>query len=100
MGNLANVICPHCQSGEEVYAASWEPDRGKGMCERCGGKWWGNEDWRYTCTRCETSVNPGELVGLFVPHLCKSCLKERIAEDKALGRRCSMCSKTYTECCC
>lgn len=50
------------------------------------------------CKQCGQHTD--KLVGLFVPHLCVSCLdKEREADIKA-GRICRLCHKPYCDCCC
>jgi hypothetical protein len=69
------------------------------VCEQCGGHTNGKE-WSHVCKGCGKTVNPGELVGLFVPHLCKECLNKAIENDKRAGRICRMCHEPYCLCCC
>ena len=65
------------------------------ICQHCGGVYNG-ERWDHVCSKCGATVQPGELVGLFVPHLCQGCLDEQVKHD----RKCSLCGKPVSLCCC
>jgi hypothetical protein len=70
-------------------------------CERCGGSTAdGGKTWTWTCAECETQVQPGELHGLFVPHLCRACLDRIVKAERASGQLCRMCRQPYSLCCC
>jgi hypothetical protein len=75
-------------------------DRAEGQCcERCGGKFNGTA-WRHTCKHCKTEVQPGELVGLFVPHSCEACHEKVIADQVKRGAVCGGCKRAFALCCC
>lgn len=69
------------------------------ICEHCGGYTDGKK-WVYICKKCGKSVNPGELVGLFVPHLCQECLDDIVESDRKNGNICTLCHKPRSLCCC
>lgn len=69
-------------------------------CESCGGYTDGKGNWKHVCVACGTEVKPGELTGLFVPHLCKDCMRATVEADKKAGRVCSLCRRPYSLCCC
>jgi hypothetical protein len=64
-------------------------------CESCGGELIDGA-WVHKCKMCGTIVEPGQLSGLFVPHLCDTCIAIRRAND----HKCSMCRKPMIDCCC
>ncbi len=68
-------------------------------CEGCGGKFNG-DIWLHVCQKCKVDVNPGELTGLFVPHLCRLCEQKVANNEIACGSVCRMCHKPYSRCCC
>ena len=69
------------------------------LCEGCGGYTNGSE-WKHVCRVCGAEVEPGDLVGFFVPSRCKSCDDEIVAKEKAEGRVCSRCKTVFSYCCC
>ena len=79
--------CPLCNSNR-VYSE---------RCERCGAQNI-NGKWVLVCQRCSKEVK--ELHGLFVPHLCKTCMEEVIAIDRKTGNICGMCRAPRSLCCC
>jgi hypothetical protein len=64
-------------------------------CECCGGQRVDSQ-WKHTCKKCGKNVEPGQLGGLFVPHLCPDCLAHRRATDV----KCSRCRQPDIDCCC
>lgn len=69
-------------------------------CERCGGWTPDGRTFIHKCADCHTDVEPGELVGLFVPHLCTIC-EQKVTDDNISRHRvCSLCRKPYNRCCC
>ncbi|GEM_PF-2022017 len=84
----------------DIYASppKFMPDA-IAICENCGGYTNGKE-WAHYCGHCGKIVEPGKLVGLFVPHLCQECLDAYVAEDKRTGNICTMCHQPRTLCCC
>jgi len=93
--------CPLCNS-DRVYLAHEFGDKvGDGLythnCEACGAKRI-NGKWTKKCERCGKIVNA--LHGLFVPHLCKSCLDIVVENDRKIGNVCLMCRQPRSLCCC
>lgn len=70
------------------------------QCEGCGGKHLVAGGWRHACKTCKTDVQPGQLVGLFVPHSCAACLDVARKAEVARGAVCRRCHKAYVDCCC
>ena len=68
-------------------------------CEFCGG-YTNGKIWKYVCNKCGSDVASGELVGLFVPHLCRDCLKKIVEEQSRVGDVCGMCRQVRVNCCC
>jgi hypothetical protein len=69
------------------------------VCETCGGSFKdGVQQW--VCGKCGKEQEPGTLVGLFVPHLCKSCLESIRQYEITTGKICRLCRHPYCECCC
>lgn len=68
-------------------------------CERCGG-WFDGTTWHHECAECKIEVSPGELVGLFVPHLCRDCERKTAEREARNGNVCLMCHQPYSRCCC
>lgn len=68
-------------------------------CERCGGHTNGS-DWKHACKKCGKDVQPGELVGFFVPHRCVECDAKVVADEIARGAVCSSCGSVHSYCCC
>lgn len=69
------------------------------QCSQCGGVRI-NGEWRHWCRKCGTVVEPGALVGLFVPSQCTTCHTARVAEERARGNVCGRCNQAYALCCC
>lgn len=69
------------------------------MCERCGGHFDG-ENWFYVCKSCGKQVEPGNLMGLFVPHRCQDCDTKLVEEQKRNGDYCHNCKSVIAYCCC
>ena len=69
-------------------------------CERCGGVCCVDDQWKYVCKKCKKEVEPGKLVGLFVPHLCVNCETKIASSEKASGNICIMCRQPRSRCCC
>jgi hypothetical protein len=89
--------CPLCKS-DSVYEAKEYGDKGySNKCERCGAKEI-NGKWVKICGRCKSEVT--ELHGLFVPHLCKSCLDIIVENDRRTGNICLLCRQPRSLCCC
>jgi len=102
MGYDATITCPtpKCVDAVTKYGDAYKRVTDKEFskhptCEGCGGKLVEGE-WRHVCKSCGQKVEPGQLGGLFVPHLCPSCL----AHKRATGRKCSRCNKADIDCCC
>lgn len=68
-------------------------------CERCGGKFDGAV-WQHKCGACGKQVEPGGLVGLFVPHSCPDCHHKAVEAEVARGAVCSQCHQAFSNCCC
>lgn len=69
------------------------------LCQRCGGMFDG-ATWRHVCAKCGTEVEPGALVGLFVPHMCQPCMGALVTEQEATGDICRACGKANALCYC
>lgn len=69
-------------------------------CEGCGGTSMDGEIWEHVCKSCGITVEPGELCGLFVPHVCKGCEKKTAENEIKRGAVCGMCRKPFSRCCC
>ncbi len=69
------------------------------QCQSCGGYTNGSE-WKHVCRKCSAEVEPGALVGLFVPSRCVPCDEVLVAEEKAKGRTCIGCGKVSSRCYC
>ncbi len=92
---------PRCNEygrADHVYPEPAKP--GTFRCDACGGQTTDGETWIHKCARCGVIVKPGELTGLFVPHLCRPCEEAVAKEDVARGHVCGMCRKPYSRCCC
>ena len=61
-------------------------------CQTCGG-FYQYGVWHHNGKQCGVEVQPGELVGLFVPHLCQRCYTAALAKDRARGNVCGLCGK-------
>lgn len=72
----------------------------EGLCEGCGAEQQEDGSWTSTCKTCGTRVKDGELVGLFVPHLCVPCHTEMVKRERAKGHVCRRCKQVYSCCCC
>lgn len=107
MSNKSETRCPteKCvkaieEYGEHyhgVYDSKWHDSV---ICERCGGKLNDKGEWYHQCSMCKKMLEPGQLVGLFVPHLCKECLESVRESQRQSGSVCRMCRKVYADCCC
>lgn len=69
------------------------------MCERCGG-YHNGTDWKHVCKSCGTAVEPGALLGFFVPHRCAACDAKVVAQQQAAGQVCHRCNTVISYCCC
>lgn len=103
-----HLICPNppCQQGRNrvSYLKGREkPDFMKNaiaLCESCGTYIDGKGVWKSVCAVCKKEVDIGGLRGLFVPHLCPTCLGVLIEKQKKEGKVCSLCKQPYCLCCC
>ena len=68
-------------------------------CESCGG-YTDGITWKHVCQKCNKEVQPGELCGLFVPHLCKECEQAKADSDRRSGNVCRICRQPRSRCCC
>lgn len=102
---------PRCVENVEKYGdryhrvferatSNWVPEGCIAKCERCGGVMREEGVWEHKCGSCGIDVEPGALVGLFVPHTCKECHDKHVDQDRKSGRICRMCGKPYSLCCC
>lgn len=111
--NKSNIRCetPKCintikKHGEQyhrvydtyVHTPDFMPDA-IARCENCGG-YTNGIIWKHVCNTCGKEVEPGKLVGLFVPHLCQECLNEAIERDMQSGNVCTVCHQPRSLCCC
>ena len=97
-----NDVAQHGEHYHDVHSVRTPPVfmvDATAMCERCGGHTNGT-DWKHVCKSCGKEVQPGELTGLFVPHLCVTCEKRKADEQIARGAVCRGCSKPFARCCC
>jgi hypothetical protein len=85
------------------FVAKWKyPHRvsehnGVLTCENCGGiSHDGGKTWKHECRTCKVTVEPGKLVGLFVPHLCVPCENAEAAKSGTCGN----CRQRLNRCCC
>lgn len=76
------------------------PDGIVASCERCGGTTTDGINWIHQCAKCGTVVEPGALLGFFVPHRCKTCDEKIVAEQRAAGQLCRRCNTVIAYCCC
>ena len=97
-----NIICPtpRCVEYVEKYGDAYKRVTDTEFnkhptCEGCGGKLIDGQ-WQHKCKKCGQDVEPGQLGGLFVPHLCPSCLDRA----RKTGARCPSCRKADIDCCC
>jgi hypothetical protein len=81
-----------------AQAPKFMPDA-KQSCGYCGG-YFNGTTWKHACMKCGVDVEPGTLVGLFVPHQCTSCKEKERAHDIATGNICGLCRKPRSECVC
>lgn len=103
----SNIRCetPSCinaiQKYGEIYhrVYSHTTNGADACCEQCGAVHY-PDGWKSVCEKCKRDVLPGELVGLFVPHLCKECEKAVADEDVKRGNICGMCREPRSRCCC
>lgn len=112
MNNLPKCITDRCRQNLEKYGEVYDrvgilkfeeppefmPDA-IAKCQFCGG-YTNGTIWVHVCFACNKEMQPGELVGLFVPHLCPDC--ERSAAEKQITNRevCGICRQPYIRCCC
>ena len=68
-------------------------------CCRCGG-FFVTGAWRHVCRGCGAEVQPGELLGFFVPSRCAACDGKVVAEQLATGQVCRGCKQVVAYCCC
>ncbi len=110
---MSDIRCttPSCVSAIERYGEHYHkvdpiktapPDAmpdATHRCSMCGG-YTNGKDWVHQCASCDKLLGPGELKGLFVPHLCADC--EQAAADDCIrrGHVCTLCRKPYSRCCC
>jgi len=109
MSNLPTCPTPRCVKhtahyGTRVaeYYLPKKPDTmpdATHICQSCGGVYNG-ERWDHVCSQCGEHVEPGAMVGMFVPHMCKACEEKIAARDVQTGRVCGRCRKPYSRCCC
>ena len=100
------VIKEHGEQYHKVYDKSkyvniptYIPKEAIAQCQFCGGYTDGTT-WWHTCQECKKIVNPGELTGLFVPHVCEECSIILTQKERKSGKVCSMCRQVYRNCCC
>lgn len=100
-------VCPFCQTNKHVVLSTGNTFNKKGvretvpdhmLCEGCGAIQAENGGWNLHCKQC--GCNPPKLVGLFVPHLCESCLAIELESERSAGHVCGMCGQPYGNCCC
>ena len=100
---------PRCMEYIEKYGSNyhyvydnknWMPEEYIAKCDGCGGHLDKDLNWIHKCKTCGKTVNPGELVGLFVPHNCEDCQIKIIEEDKRTGNICRLCGSPRSVCCC
>lgn len=107
MSTKSEIRCvtPRCLAdvakfGEHYHSVHDKAD-GSALCDRCGGEQLKpGAPWRHVCRNCSSSVEPGQLVGLFVPSVCEPCLEARRADELRRGARCLACGKAYCDCYC
>lgn len=114
MSKPLDIRCPtpFCQkrveelgdSGNRVYSYTWDyrvPVDIKicARCDSCGGLTDG-ASWYHVCSVCGKRVDPGELRGLFVPHMCSDCVKKKAEEEIKKGHVCGFCRNPFSQCCC
>ena len=93
------MTCPFCKF-DRVHDAKHYKDELPNwtlQCDYCGARKV-NGKWEKRCQKCQTEVS--ELFGFFVPHLCRSCLKETAERDRKTGNVCLMCGSPRSLCCC
>lgn len=106
MSTKAETRCPtpRCAAEVEKYGEQYHAvyPRSAGLaCDRCGGvQLEAGGAWRHACKGCSVSVEPGQLVGLFVPSVCQACLEATRADQMRRGCRCLACGKAYCDCYC
>jgi hypothetical protein len=86
----------------ENYHMVYDRDGTDGVahsCEFCGAESV-NGAWVSRCKHCGKSVDPGTLVGLFVPHSCPDCQEALRQKQIAEGSVCRRCKSAYLDCCC
>ena len=84
--------------GDDRGKPSFMPDA-IAQCEGCGG-YTNGTTWKHTCQKCGKDVDPGQLTGLFVPHLCHDCERTIAEKEKTSGNVCLMCRQPRSRCCC
>lgn len=98
----ASDIAKYGENYHGVHELGSPPDfmpEAVAKCERCGG-YTNGEDWKHVCQNCGKNVEPGELLGLFVPHRCRECDAQIVAQERAAGRTCGRCRQVMSYCCC
>lgn len=108
MTKKSDIRCttPKCvatiaESGERYHMVYPSRDSGfAARCEFCGGKQTDAGDWQHKCATCGNDVEPGTLVGLFVPHRCTECHDALRAKQRSEGRICRACNQPFADCCC
>lgn len=89
--------CPVCGDADHIRPKRYEPLKRLPQCGRHGCTFYGKK-WIFRCEKCNQNVD--ELVGLFVPYLCKPC-EEAVAKwQRENNRVCSLCRQPLVRCCC
>ncbi len=87
-------VCDFCKTNNLVYL-----DEDSYCCQRCGAIYDNDADtWTKHCSKCGKQVD--ELVGLFVPHLCRPCKKAIVDDELRRGHICAICRSARSCCCC
>lgn len=68
-------------------------------CEGCGAYHDGDR-WHHVCSKCGSTVEPGSLTGLFVPHKCQECNQKIIDDEREKGHVCRRCGNVSSWCYC
>jgi len=96
--NCPTPICKEAVANNKNYKRVYISN-GVTRCDYCGGVYKDGK-WEHKCSRCGKEVKPGELCGLFVPHLCNECEEAVAREGIASGDVCGMCGKPRSRCYC
>lgn len=102
---------PRCMESIEKYGeqyhmvydrmnSTWVPEGLIAKCSRCGGVMREEGVWEHKCKKCGKDVEPGELIGLFVPHVCHVCENKVVETEIKIGNVCRMCRQPWSRCCC